>query len=51
MDQVKFVKDFKKFEGKVKFPLKACVRYFLPNFYFSPNDWPRKTMKKVFYFI
>ena len=31
--------------------LKACVRYFLSNFYFSPNDSPSKTMKNVFYFI
>ena len=31
--------------------LKACVRYFLINFYFSPNDSPPKTMKGVFYFI
>ena len=30
---------------------KACVRYFLPNFYFSPNDSPSKTMENVFYFI
>ena len=30
---------------------KACVRYFLLNFYFSPNDNPSKTMKNVFYFI
>ena len=30
---------------------KACVRYFLINFYFSPNDSPSKTMKDVFYFI
>ena len=30
---------------------KACVCYFLPNFYFSPNDIPSKTMKNVFYFI
>ena len=29
----------------------ACVRYFLSNFYFSPNDNPSKTMKNVFYFI
>ena len=35
--------------GKVNF--KACVRYFLSNFYFSPNDSPLKTMKNVFYFI
>ena len=27
---------------------KACVRYFLSNFYFSPNDSPSKTMKNVF---
>ena len=31
--------------------VKACVRYFLSNFYFSPNDSPSKTMKNVFYFI
>ena len=31
--------------------LKACVRYFLSNFYFSLNDSPSKTMKNVFYFI
>ena len=31
--------------------LKACVRYFLSNFYFSQNDIPSKTMKNVFYFI
>ena len=30
---------------------KACVRYFLTNFYFSPNDNPVKIMKDVFYFI
>ena len=28
---------------------KACVRYFLLNFYFSPNDRPSKTIK--FFFI
>ena len=33
------------------FELKACVRYFLSNFYFSPNDSPLKTMKSAFYFI
>ena len=27
---------------------KACVRYFLSNFYFSPNDNPSKTMKMLF---
>ena len=31
--------------------IKACVRYFLSNFYFLPNDSPSKTMKNVFYFI
>ena len=31
--------------------LKACVLYFLSNFYFSPNDSPSKTMKNAFYFI
>ena len=31
--------------------LKACVRYFLSKFYFSPNDSPSKTMKNAFYFI
>ena len=33
------------------FILKACVHYFLSNFYFSPNDSPSKTMKNVFHFI
>ena len=28
--------------------LKACVHYFLSNFYFSPNDSPSNTMKNVF---
>ena len=32
-------------------PFKGCVRYFLSNFYFSPNDSPSKTVKNVFYFI
>ena len=31
--------------------VKACVRYFLSNFYFSLNDSPSKTMKNVLYFI
>ena len=30
---------------------KACICYFLSNFYFSRNDSPSKTMKNVFYFI
>ena len=30
---------------------KACVHYFLTNFYISPNDSPSKTMEDVFYFI
>ena len=29
---------------------KACVRYFLTNFYLSPNDSPSKTVKGVFLF-
>ena len=36
---------------KTDVTFKACVRYFLSNFYFSPNDSPSKTMKNVFYFI
>ena len=28
---------------------KACVHYFLSNFYFQPNDRPSKTMKNVFF--
>ena len=31
--------------------IKACVRYFLSNLYFSLNDSPSKTMKNVFYTI
>ena len=34
-----------------KFMLKACVCYFLLNFYFSPNNSSSKTKKNVFYFI
>ena len=30
------------------FVFKACVRYFLSNLYFLPNDSPSKTMKNVF---
>ena len=30
---------------------KACVRYFLPNFYFWLSDSPSKTIKNIFYFI
>ena len=30
---------------------KACVNYFLRNFYSSPNDSLSKTMKDVFYLI
>ena len=32
------------------FSFKACVRYFLSKFYFSPNDGPSKTMKNIFLF-
>ena len=31
--------------------IKACVCYFISNFYFSLNDSPSKTIKNVFYFI
>ena len=31
--------------------LKTCVRYFLSNFYFLPNDSALKAMKSAFYFI
>ena len=31
--------------------LRACVPYFLSNFYFSPNDSSSKTMKMFIYFI
>ena len=30
---------------------KACVRYFLSNFYFLPNCSPLKTMENIFHFI
>ena len=33
------------------FDIKACVHYFLSNFYFLPNDSPLKAMNNVFYFI
>ena len=33
------------------FYFKACVRYVLSNFYFSPNDSSSKTMKNIFYLI
>ena len=39
------------FDHFVGLSLKAYVRYFLRNFYFSRNDSPSKTMKDVFYFI
>ena len=31
--------------------LKACVHYFLSNFYFSPNDSPFKTMKSFLFYL
>ena len=37
--------------GRTLSELLAYVRYFLSNFYFSPNDRPSKTMKNTFYFI
>ena len=36
--------------GEKALIFKACVRYFLSNIYFSPNDSPSKTMKNVFLF-
>ena len=39
------------FDINLNLNIKACVRYFLSNFYFSQNDSPSKTMKNVFYFI
>ena len=39
------------FKPQMTPPLKACVRYFLSNFYFSLYDSPLKTMNKFFYFI
>ena len=36
---------------KKRHNLKACVRYLLSNFYFSPNDNPSETMNNVFYLI
>ena len=38
-------------ENKKIQSFKACVHYFLSNFYFSPNDILSKTMKNVFYLI
>ena len=40
-------------ENKYSFPLnvKACVRYFLSNFYFSPTDSPSETLKNALYLI
>ena len=35
---------------RLKRKVKACVCYFLSNFYFPPNDSPSKTMKNVFLF-
>ena len=39
------------FENYKERLFKACVCYFLSNFYFSPNDSPSKTIKNAFYFI
>ena len=38
------------FDINLNLNIKACVRYFLSNFYFSLNDSPSKTMKNVFLF-
>ena len=42
---------FEKFKYISLKVLKVCVRYFLSNFYFSPDGSPSKTMKNVFHFI
>ena len=34
----------------IHYIFKACVCYFISNFYFSLNDIPSKTMKKCFLF-
>ena len=41
-------KNFTDFKDEI-INLKACVRNFLSNGYFSPNDSPSKTLKKVFF--
>ena len=41
----------KAFANHLSTDIKACVCYFLSNFYLSPNDSPSKNMKNVFYFI
>ena len=49
MDDLSFHLDFLGSKVTLK-ALKACVLYFLSNFYFSPNDSPSKTTKNAFYF-
>ena len=46
---IKGISDKYSYSGPPAF--KACVRYFLSNFYFPPNDSHSKTIKNVFYFI
>ena len=46
-----FTNTGKKTQEDLNILLKACVSYFLSNFYFQPNDSLSKTMKNVFYFI
>ena len=47
----KFMKVVNEIAAGEEIRIKACVCYFLSNFYFSPNDSPSKNMKNVFYFI
>ena len=47
----KELEELKQENLSLKTKLKACIHYFLLNFYFLPNDSPSKTMKSVFYFI
>ena len=42
---------FLSWKSKKNIKLKACVHYFLSNFYLWLNDSPSKNMKNVFYFI
>ena len=42
---------FERYMGNTLRTIKACVCYFISNFYFSLNDSPSKTIKNVFYFI
>ena len=43
--------DIKKLFSDNKKVVKACVCYFLSNFYFSPNDSSLKAMKSAFFHL